>query len=73
MVDPRLIGRGECVRRGAGQMSLLKQVLTNVTDLQVASLAPGTVALVLGSDFTGLAPAAQASPVNSVSSPAGTS
>ena len=44
------------------QVNTLKQVLTNVTDLQVASLAPGTVALVLGSDFTGLAPATQASP-----------
>jgi LCP family protein required for cell wall assembly len=44
------------------QVNTLKQVLTNVTDLHVASLTPGTVALVLGSDFTGLAPAAQASP-----------
>jgi LCP family protein required for cell wall assembly len=44
------------------QVNTLKQVLTNVTDLHVPSLAPGTVALILGSDFTGLASAAQASP-----------
>ena len=44
------------------EVNTLKQVLTNVTDLHVASLAPGTVALILGKDFTGLASAAQASP-----------
>jgi hypothetical protein len=44
------------------QVNTLKQVLTNVTELHVASVAPGTVALILGSDFTALAPAAQASP-----------
>jgi LCP family protein required for cell wall assembly len=44
------------------EVNTLKQVLTNVTDLHVASLAPGTVALILGSDFTGLAASAQASP-----------
>ncbi|MGH3234109.1 MAG: hypothetical protein ACRDOH_12820, partial [Streptosporangiaceae bacterium] len=36
----------------------LKKELTNVTSLQVASLTPGTVDLILGSDFTGLAPQA---------------
>jgi hypothetical protein len=44
------------------EVNTLKQVLTNVTDLHMASLAPGTVALILGKDFTGLASAAQASP-----------
>ncbi len=44
------------------EVNTLKQVLTDVTDLRVASLAPGTVELILGSDFTELAPAAQASP-----------
>ena len=34
--------------------TLMKQ-LTNVTSLQVPSLTPGTVDLILGSDFTGLA------------------
>jgi hypothetical protein len=37
--------------------TLMKQ-LTNVTSLQVSSLTPGTVDLILGSDFTGLAPQA---------------
>ena len=37
-------------------VNTLKKELTNVTSLQVASLAPGTVDLILGSDFTGLAP-----------------
>jgi LCP family protein required for cell wall assembly len=37
--------------------TLMKQ-LTNVTSLQVPSLIPGTVHLILGSDFTGLAPQA---------------
>ena len=37
--------------------TLMKQ-LTNVTSLQVPSLTPGTVDLILGSDFTGLAPRA---------------
>jgi LCP family protein required for cell wall assembly len=44
------------------EVNTLKRVLTNVTDLHVPSLAPGTVALILGADFTGLAPTAQASP-----------
>jgi hypothetical protein len=37
--------------------TLMKQ-LTNVTSLQVPSLTPGTVDLILGSDFTGLVPQA---------------
>jgi len=37
-------------------VNTLKQELTNVTLLQVASQAPGTVNLILGSDFTGLVP-----------------
>ncbi len=39
-------------------VNTLKEELTNVTDLLDPSLAPGTVTLILGSDFTGLAPAA---------------
>ena len=38
------------------EVNTLKKELTNVTDLQVASLSPGTVDLILGSDFTGLVP-----------------
>jgi hypothetical protein len=37
-------------------VNTLKKELTNVTSLQVTSLAPGTVDLILGSDFTGLVP-----------------
>ena len=37
-------------------VNTLKQELTNVTLLQVTSQAPGTVDLILGSDFTGLVP-----------------
>ncbi len=36
-------------------VNTLEKELTNVTSLQVSSLAPGTVDLILGSDFTGLA------------------
>ena len=36
-------------------VNTLMKELTNVTSLQVSSLAPGTVDLILGSDFTGLA------------------
>ena len=51
-------------------VNTLKQQLTNVTTLQDGSLTPGTVELILGSDFTGLAqtaatpasPGASASP-----------
>jgi len=35
-------------------VNTLEKELTNVTSLQVASVAPGTVDLILGSDFTGL-------------------
>ncbi len=35
-------------------VNTLKKELTNVTSLQVASLTPGTVDLILGSEFTGL-------------------
>jgi len=35
-------------------VNTLKQELTNVTDLQDSTLAPGTVELILGSDFNGL-------------------
>ena len=37
-------------------VNTLKAELTNVTALRVASLTPGTVNLILGSSFTGLAP-----------------
>jgi LCP family protein required for cell wall assembly len=37
-------------------VNTLKKELTNVTSLRVASLTPGTVDLILGSDFTGLVP-----------------
>jgi LCP family protein required for cell wall assembly len=39
-------------------VNTLKKALTNVTTLRVASLTPGTVDLILGSSFTGLAPQA---------------
>jgi LCP family protein required for cell wall assembly len=42
-------------------VNTLKQQLTNVTTLQDGGLTPGTVELILGSDFTALAPAAQGS------------
>jgi hypothetical protein len=41
--------------------TLMKQ-LTNATSLQVSSLTPGTVDLILGSDFTGLAPQTTSTP-----------
>jgi hypothetical protein len=43
-------------------VNTLKKELTNVTSLQVASLTPGTVDLILGSDFTGLDPETPATP-----------
>jgi LCP family protein required for cell wall assembly len=46
-------------------VNTLKRELTNVTSLQVASLTPGTVDLILGSDFTGLAAKTQPSPQTS--------
>ena len=48
-------------------VNTLKQELTNVTDLQDSTLTPGTVELILGSDFTGLAP--QDSPVTASATP----
>ena len=54
-------------------VNTLKQELTNVTDLLDPTLAPGTVELILGSDFTGLVPqgpAASPSPTVSGSSSA---
>jgi LCP family protein required for cell wall assembly len=39
-------------------VNTLEQELTDVTELQVSTLTPGTVQLILGSDFTGLSPAA---------------
>jgi LCP family protein required for cell wall assembly len=51
-------------------VNTLKQQLTNVTGLQVSSLTPGTVVLILGSDFTELTPAAQPSASSSPSASA---
>jgi hypothetical protein len=49
--------------------TLMKQ-LTNVTSLQVPSLTPGTVDLILGSDFTGLTPqSSQAAATSATGSP----
>jgi len=59
-------------------VNTLKKELTNVTSLQVASLTPGTVNLILGSEFTGLVaktpqatatPAVQPSQMSSGASP----
>jgi len=55
-------------------VNTLKQQLTDVIDLQNSSLTPGTVELILGSDFTGLTsrnPAAQPSATPTVQ-PSGT-
>jgi LCP family protein required for cell wall assembly len=57
-------------------VNTLKQQLTNVTELQVSSLTPGTVELIVGSDFTGLVPqnpAASATPTASAASAASAS
>jgi len=58
-------------------VNTLEKELTNVTSLQVASVTPGTVNLILGSDFTGLtsqAPQASANPAATATAPsAGTS
>jgi hypothetical protein len=51
--------------------TLMKQ-LTNATSLQVSSLTPGTVDLILGSDFTGLAPQTTATPTATATSATGT-
>ena len=47
-------------------VNTLKKELTNVTSLQVASLTPGTVDLILGSDFTGLVPETPETPATAV-------
>jgi hypothetical protein len=47
--------------------------LTNVTSLQVPSLAPGTVDLILGSDYTGLVPQAPQNPQVTATPTAGAS
>jgi LCP family protein required for cell wall assembly len=57
------------------EVNTLKKELSGVTDLEDASLKPGTVELILGSDFTGLNPktsssAAQPSPTSSPSASA---
>jgi hypothetical protein len=43
-------------------VNTLKKQLTHVTSLRVSSLTPGSVDLILGSDFTGLAPISLATP-----------
>jgi len=48
-------------------VNTLGQELTNVTELQDSTLPPGTVELILGSDFTGLAP--QDSPATASATP----
>ncbi len=48
------------------EVNTLKKELTNVTSLRVASLTPGTVDLILGADFTGLAPQTPATPATQV-------
>jgi LytR cell envelope-related transcriptional attenuator len=53
-----------------GAVNTLHQELTNVTDLQDSTLTPGTVELILGSDFTSLVPQ---NPTAQVSSTPGTS
>jgi len=53
----------------------LEKELTHVTSLQVASLTPGTVDLILGSDFNGLAPKtprASATPTATATNPTAT-
>ena len=51
-------------------VNTLKKELTNVTSLQVASLTPGTVDLILGSDFTGLVPETPETPATAVTAQA---
>jgi LCP family protein required for cell wall assembly len=48
-------------------VNTLKKELTNVTLLKVPSLVPGTVDLILGSDFTGLVPRSPHTPQASAS------
>jgi len=54
-------------------VNTLMKELTNVTSRQVSSLAPGTVDLILGSDFTGLAPQASQNPQVTATPAAGAS
>jgi LCP family protein required for cell wall assembly len=57
-------------------VNTLKKEITNVTALRVASVTPGTVDLIIGSSFTGLAPQAPpsgAAPAVQSSSPASSS
>jgi hypothetical protein len=44
------------------EVNTLKQEISNVTDLLDTSLTPGTVELILGSDFTSLNPQVSSSP-----------
>jgi LCP family protein required for cell wall assembly len=53
-------------------VNTLKRELTNVTDLLDPTLAPGTVDLILGSDFTSLAPAGGAASPSPTVSPSAT-
>jgi LCP family protein required for cell wall assembly len=53
-------------------VNTLKKELTNVTSMRVRSIAPGTVDLILGSDFSGLVrqnPRATATPTTGASQP----
>jgi LCP family protein required for cell wall assembly len=52
------------------QVNTLKQEISNVTDLKDATLTPGTVDLILGSDFTGLKTQPPASASSSASASA---
>jgi LCP family protein required for cell wall assembly len=54
-------------------VNTLKKELTHVTSLQVPSIAPGTVDLILGSDFTGLVPNAPQNPQVTATPTAGAS
>jgi LCP family protein required for cell wall assembly len=49
------------------EVNTLKKELSEVTDRQDASLKPGTVELILGSDFTGLTSSSAAEPTSSPS------
>ncbi len=53
-------------------VNTLMKELTNVTSLQVPILAPGTVDLILGSDYTGLVPQAPQNPQATATPTAGT-
>jgi len=55
------------------EVNTLKRELSNVTDFEDATLTPGTVELILGSDYSGLKAATQPSPTAAASSPAASS